>query len=160
MRRPFFCLSLHFGHSVHGGHSLAWALLVSPHVCDRATGHISAVLREGGSWPGRASQEETRKSAPLLPSANLGFPGPKVQAQPTGIPSCGLSTRRTVWRQTRGDAEDTSHSLSSPLVILCQQAGSLVTSLCHSGASPSHGGQTRELGGWDPTAVPPAHPGG
>lgn len=71
-------MSLHFDHSVHGGHGLVWVLSVSPRVCDRTTGHIST----GASWPGVALQEETQKSAPLLPSANLPFTGPGTQAQP------------------------------------------------------------------------------
>lgn len=71
-------MSLHFDHSVHGGHGPVWALSVSPRVCDRTTGHIST----GASWPGVSSQEETQKSAPLLPLVNLPFTGPGTQAQP------------------------------------------------------------------------------
>lgn len=54
------------------------------------------------------------------------------------------------------DAEDISHSLRSPLAILCQRTsspGNKAVLLC-----PSHKGQTRDLGCWEPPTAPPTCP--
>lgn len=139
-------MSLHFDHSVHGGHGPVWALSVSPRVCDRTTGHIST----GASWPGVSSQEETQKSAPLLPLVNLPFTGPGTQAQPKASLAVVCPQDKSSGGKAPGMQRTPPTLSAAPLPFCVSGPAALAARLCPSGASPSHKGQTRDLGCWEP----------